>query len=130
MVAATPPAAGLSALVGANDGALTVGDAPVRSRIALVARPATAVGAVGSERVYLNLEGVKGNKASGVLTVVLTAPGGNPAEPRPMRSRRLPSSVSPTPPAPRGHMPAAACRRLSRSPTSRAGFRRIVRSTR
>ena len=81
MAAAAPASAGRSVLVGANAGALTVGNAPVRSLIAMVVRPdATALRAMGGERVYLNLEGVKGNKASGVLNVILTAPGGDPTE--------------------------------------------------
>ncbi len=84
IAAAVPASAGRSVLVGANAGALTVGDAPVRSRIAMVARPiAATLGAVGGERVYLNLEGVKGSKASGVLNVILTTPGGDPKEASP-----------------------------------------------
>lgn len=89
MVAATPPAAGSSTLVGANDGFLTVGGTPVRSRIAMMARPAAPVGAVGGERVYLNLEGVKGSKPSGVLTVILTTSGGDPTASAPEAVKTL-----------------------------------------
>ena len=67
---------GVSALSGANDRALTVEDAPVRSEIALRQEPAELASAdLAQERVFLNVEGVRGNAASGVLTVVIIAPG-------------------------------------------------------
>ncbi len=86
VVAATPPIARASSLAGANEGSIDVGSSSVRSRIAMVARPAS-VGAVGGERVYLNLEGVKGSGASGVLSVTLTVPGGNPANADPSETK-------------------------------------------
>jgi tyrosinase len=39
------------------------------------AEPAFATAAVEEERIFLNVEGVRGNAASGVLTAVITAPG-------------------------------------------------------
>jgi tyrosinase len=89
MLAAVSPAAASSALVGANDATLTVAGTPVLSRIAMASRPAVAMAAVASERVYLNLEGVKGESASGVLTVALTAPGADPAATAPETVKTL-----------------------------------------
>ncbi|MEO0427574.1 MAG: tyrosinase family protein [Pseudomonadota bacterium] len=85
MMAARSPGRGSSALIGANESAVTVGRGQVRSRIAMTARPGAGGGALegmgagGGERVYLNLEGVRGESASGVLNVVLTKAGADPA---------------------------------------------------
>jgi tyrosinase len=75
-----PPSskAGASALIGANDRTLTVSDSPVRSEIALIPEPEEpgfASTADRAERIFLNVEGVRGNAASGVLNAVITAPG-------------------------------------------------------
>ncbi|MEO1316587.1 MAG: tyrosinase family protein [Pseudomonadota bacterium] len=85
MMAARSPGRGSSALIGANESAVTVGRGQVSSRIAMTARPGAGAGALegmgagGGERVYLNLEGVRGESASGVLNVVLTKAGADPA---------------------------------------------------
>ncbi len=88
MVAATSSSAGPSTLIGANDESLVVADAPVRSRLAM-SGSTPAVGAVGGRRVFLNVEGVKGKAASGVLNVILTAPDGNPDDAGPDATKTL-----------------------------------------
>lgn len=71
---------GTSNLVGANSNTLTVRNVPTTARIKIAPPPVTALAATGNKRVYLNLEGVKGSSATGVIKVVLTGPDGNPAE--------------------------------------------------
>ena len=81
MVANATPGAAPSRMIGVNDQGLTVTTDPVRTRLALTEAPSAAVGIVGSrKRVFLNVEGVKGSVASGVLTVILTAPDSNPGD--------------------------------------------------
>jgi tyrosinase len=80
----TPPATS-SALIGANDHEITVGDAPVQSSIAMPlggpAVAATTAGAAANERVFLNVEGVRGLVGSGVLNVTIGAPNEPGVEP-------------------------------------------------
>ena len=79
-VAAMSSQSGSSTLIGVNGEDLTVSGTPVRSQIAMTApAPTFAAATEGGRRVFLNVEGVKGKAASGVLNVVLTAPGGDPA---------------------------------------------------
>ena len=81
MVANATPDAGPSRMIGVNDQSLTVTTDPIRTRLALTEAPSVAVGVVGGrKRVFLNVEGVKGNVASGVLTVILTAPDSSPGD--------------------------------------------------
>lgn len=65
---------GSSSLVGANDRSLTVAAAPATTQVRLEAAPAVpAAAGAAPERYYLNLEGVRGEAASGVLNVVVGA---------------------------------------------------------
>lgn len=87
-----PPAgSGRSALVGASSEKLTVTNTPVRTSIKMAEPRAPGAGGASrfaaartasgtpAGRVYLNLEGIKGDAPSGVLNVILTEPGGDPA---------------------------------------------------
>ncbi len=81
MVSTASPPPGRSKLVGANNQSLTVTTTTVSSRVAMSGALPTAVGAVGgSQRVFLNVEGVRGTSPSGVVNVILTAPGASPAD--------------------------------------------------
>lgn len=77
-MATTPTGRGTSTLVGANDEVLQVTASPVTARVKLAAAPAAALAAAApaaAERLYLNVEGVRGNSPSGVLSVRVVAPG-------------------------------------------------------
>ncbi len=90
MVSAAPPTAGPSRLIGVNDQSLTVTGTQVRSRLAMSAAPTQTLGAVGGQqRVFLNVEGVKGQSASGVVNVTLTAPGADPGDAGPEATKTL-----------------------------------------
>ena len=66
---------GSSALIGANDSALSVTGEPVRTRLALASDGVSAAAADAVPlRVYLNAEGVRGQSPSGVLNVAILAP--------------------------------------------------------
>jgi len=76
---------GPSRMIGVNDQSLEVEATPVRSRLAIsetnTAAPTGAFAMSGSsKRVFLNVEGVKGEAASGILIVTLTPPDGNPED--------------------------------------------------
>jgi tyrosinase len=69
---------GPSSLVAANDASLSVAAAPVQSRLTFAPRGShtgLAASVARTERYYLNVEGVKGAAASGVLTVRIFLPG-------------------------------------------------------
>lgn len=71
---------GGSSLVGANDSSLTVSSAPVSTRVAIDAGPSRSspfsmTARKKGERYYLNLEGVRGEAASGALNVSIKPPG-------------------------------------------------------
>lgn len=90
MIASATPTAGPSKLIGANAQSLTISNAPVRSRVAMTDVPTPSVGAVaGQQRVYLNVEGVKGNAPSGVVNVILTPPDTNPNDAGPEDRKTL-----------------------------------------
>ncbi|NKX66532.1 tyrosinase family protein [Labrenzia sp. 5N] len=77
-MATTPTGRGTSTLVGANDEVLQVTASPVTARVKLSAAPTAALAAAApaaAERLYLNVEGVRGNSPSGVLSVRVVAPG-------------------------------------------------------
>ena len=86
MVTTTSPPAGggRAALVGASSAALTVTRSPVHTSIRMTDLSPSALGVAASAagpatgRLYLNLEGVKGKSPSGVVNVILTAPGADP----------------------------------------------------
>ena len=80
VVAATPttPISG-SSLVGSNKTSITVGKSPVSSQVTLPSLKAPALLSAGIQRYYLNVEGVRGSPASGVLSVRITAPSDNDA---------------------------------------------------
>jgi len=78
MAAAPSATPGSSSLVAANDASLSVAAAPVQSRLRFAPRGAhtgLAASTVRAERYYLNVEGVRGVAASGVLTARISAPG-------------------------------------------------------
>lgn len=90
LVAAMSSSTGSTTLIGVNDEGLTVSGIPVRSRLAMTAPARALASAVGgSRRVFLNVEGVKGAAASGVLNVILTAPGGHPEDAGPEATKTL-----------------------------------------
>ena len=67
-----PPAT----LIGASSGKVTVGGAAVTAQVKLRSAPAAAVSAgfQGEERIFLNLENIRGAAASASLTVHIGAP--------------------------------------------------------
>lgn len=83
MATASPSPAGSSSLIAANDVTLSVSGDPVRSVLRFApgpaGRPGLARSDAGPERFYLNVEGVRGQAASGVLLVTLSAPGAEDA---------------------------------------------------
>jgi tyrosinase len=79
MVAATTTPANRTTLIGVNSERLVVSGTPVHSNLAMTIPAPLVAAAVGKKRVFLNAEGVKGDAPSGVLNVILTAPGVDPA---------------------------------------------------
>lgn len=76
-MATTPSGSGgSSTLIGTNDTTLKVTGTPVSTRVRMAAAPAAAAAfAAAPERLFLNVEGVRGDTPSGVLTVRIAAPG-------------------------------------------------------
>ncbi len=71
-----PSVGGFSELVGASESSLTVQGTPVSSRISLLSGVAAAASGDDSQfRIFLNAEGVRGERASGTLNVSILAPG-------------------------------------------------------
>lgn len=65
-----------SSLVGANDRSLTITSAPTETRVALASDAVLPAAVLPvEERYYLNLEGVRGEAASGVLNIAIDVPG-------------------------------------------------------
>ena len=98
----TPPSAGVfgmvpkaqttkvsSGLIGANKGAISISGMQVKSSIFLTSQSKFRSEVFAKRRVYLNVEGVKGNSASGVLNVTLTAHGSNPNDVSPKAIKTL-----------------------------------------
>lgn len=69
----TPSGGGSSTLIGANDAPLRVASTPVSTRVTMEATPVAAFAATAPERLFLNVEGVRGETASGVLSVRISA---------------------------------------------------------
>lgn len=77
---------GTSSLVGANDQPLSVSSAPVSTQVAIdtgYSRSSASGMALGGkpDRYYLNLEGIRGAAASGVLDVSIKPPGSAQSSP-------------------------------------------------
>ncbi len=64
-----------STLVGANDDVVTVTSAAVSTRVEFVDAPTAAAGEPSEQRLFLNLENVRGEAPSGVLDIHVSAPG-------------------------------------------------------
>ncbi|MCR9095066.1 MAG: tyrosinase family protein [bacterium] len=75
VAAVTRPGSTSTSLIAANDAAVTIERGPVRTEVTFAAAPGPRVAAAGEERVFLNVEGVRGEAASGVLNVSIAAPG-------------------------------------------------------
>ncbi len=68
---ATPPS---STLVGSNADAVTVSATPATTRIQILPSETAVAGAVTEERLFLNLENVRGAAPSGVLNIAISSP--------------------------------------------------------
>jgi tyrosinase len=66
-----PPSA---TLVGANSETVTVGDSVAATTVRIAPRETAVAAALGEERLYLNLENVRGASPSGVLNVYVSLP--------------------------------------------------------
>ena len=75
-----PPA---TTLVGANGEAVSVGATPVATAVEIDAAQATIAGVEGEQRVFLNLEQVRGAAPSGVLSVSIRNAAAGPADAAP-----------------------------------------------
>jgi tyrosinase len=75
MPASTPSASPpTSTLVGSNADAVTVGATPATTRVQLVPSATAMAAAVTEERLFLNLENVRGAAPSGVLNISISSP--------------------------------------------------------